>query len=299
MDSIIKMIETDFGDEIFAANGSHKAFFKKFDKIFDNGEGYDNIDSILEMFSGERGSGVSKSSFTKKKKMLTLAFKSLYSRSIVSKKELDYVESIQYNDVVDYYSMERYMFENLDDFLRLVDLMEVSKYNKVNNSLITERVIVILMWYGFSYDDMIILKKNDVNLSLCQVNGVDIPKEYFDYINYYALSESEISYNSSRILIYKTSDKLFRSWRSKSVTQQFIVDTLYRFNDNAKRYGKEIYSATIKKNAMFCEIYELEASGRDAFVLIFSKYNNDIVSARTTALDTYNLYNQWKRRYKE
>ena len=282
-------------EEVKKKNPHYNSFCNSIEIIFndDNSNHYNNKKNVWDLLSGKRSAGISQSSFRKKKALLILFYQTLYDNGLINEEMLEYVKNIKFSDTVGVDEVERFLFKDLQEAISFIDMTEEHYAGKVVGAFLREKTIVILLWNGFSYQDMSNLLIKDINGTENTVSGIYIESPYFEIIQEYANSDYSMNALLDRKLRNVPSDHLFRSFKSPTVSYQVLKDIMNRFNQKCKRFGKGIYASSIRKNGMFYNVLMKELDGQNSsevFAEIFGVDNSG-------ACGDHQIYLKWKEKY--
>lgn len=161
------------------------------------------------------------------------------------------------------------LFKDLDSVLDFID--EIGRSQMINYNAYTDlafvKGVVVLSWYGFKPDDIVLLTKS------CLVNDNGTYKVFYPNSSEYIvvsrtafqtlLSLSTVSQYkglpSGKVKIFKGNpDLLFRPTIQgiQTIAPQGIIASLYHFNECVPQYKQTLLSfGLLRKNALFVEIY--------------------------------------------
>lgn len=260
---------------------------------------------------------LNRSSFSGQKKMLLYFIDYLDSVGIIdnAQEAKTYIDSIIYTDTVTN-KTSKALFKNLDDILFSIDYIgavsfdiarkaprsqvrrkEFKPYDSEKELLIVKS-IAILSWYGYSYPEMLALKKDEIIKSdndyyiIKSGEKVNINKRYYDILVMQANTMQYRGLPSGRLTkYYKDSEFLIRSTTPSEPTVQTISCIMQRFNIQAKKlnYPKSYDYDRIRLCSIFAKVREMKPKTQKEYVDASISLGID----RHEAYIKYPIYKQW------
>lgn len=272
---------------------------KKFNEITKEDPNNANIiiedESIYSIFYVYNDT-VAMSKFYSVKRFLILLYEWLIQQKYADKWTLEKIKSIRIEDVLSETFVKQFLYKNLDSILEMV--CEVGNKIGLSNEedLLDIKSLVILMFYGVEYKDIIDIKKSDLYGNKIKVGNeiITLDDKSFKILSMYAETDPFSSFPSGKSRVRVPSDFLFRSSMKNKLTSSNLRFAFARFNEVAKDYYVQLDRLRLYKNGMFVRIYEVEnnyESIQDAIREVTK------VKSRGSVYDIKELYEVWKRVY--
>ena len=269
-------------------------FYSTVLRTFDDEEPqFQNHVMICSLFCGDHG-GVSKAQYYRRRIFVRMLYDWLYEQGYVTRDTLEYVYSLRLSDVVTDYELSRYYFKNLDEALDFVALVGRANGLDSEDDMLNIKTIVILAWNGLESPEMASIKKRHLN----EVNGtvvigektLHIEPKYMRVLCKFANIEMHRAFPSCRQQLYVESEYLMRSSRQSCMTPNNIRCAIWRFNDIADSYGRELSIPHIRRNGVFCKVFE-STDERSVNTLV-----QEVTGCDTAFAYGYKeFYTRWKR----
>ncbi len=124
--------------------------------------------------------------------------------------------------------------------------------------------IVILYWYGFSFDQIYEIKRSDVKGDGVELNGslVNIPEHFMRIINQVLNAKCYTPYTRTRYAVFVESEYLLRNHKTDKFAKTLISWMILRYNQYVSTHqGRVINLISLKSDRTFCEIKKYEDCG--------------------------------------
>lgn len=165
-------------------------------------------------------------------------------------------------------------YKDIDDVLESI-MTEKRQAKKMKPSMIFDEnevttifdmlaCIVILYWYGFSFDQMPEVKRVDIKTDGIKFNGsiIEIPERYIEIINRVSNAKCYTPFTRTRYAEFVESEYLLRSHRTNKFAKTNISWMILRYNQYVEKHGGRVINlVTLKTDKNFCEIKHGEDSG--------------------------------------
>lgn len=138
---------------------------------------------------------------------------------------------------------KRFYFSNLDEVLAFI------KFISPLDSELPIQCICILIWYGFSYEDLIEFPKS-------KIDALDIDEKHKDILKKYASSGTVVLTRSGHEVPPNLSPYLFYSQKGNMATPSLFNNQFNGINKLAKDYGKLLTGKNLRYNSYFCSLYD-------------------------------------------
>lgn len=274
-------------------------FCRHVDEVFGNSDAQlHNIDKICTLFYGY-GSGLSKAQFYRKRKLVMMLYSWLFENGRIDLTLYNSVAALRLEDVIRVEELNRYYFQSLDSALGFVSVVARMNNMSPDHDLLNVKSLVILLWHGVDLNDITNIKKNDVLFDgVVMRNGdrdrfVQIEAKYTGVLAEFASTEIHNGFPSGKVQEYLPSSYLFRSSRVAQMSANNINCMLRRFNEDAEQYGHTLSVVALKKNGIFCKVYESQDKER------ISEKLQEILQCnhRAELYEYVHLYQGWERKF--
>lgn len=248
-------------------------------------------------------------------KFLTLCVKD----GTLQKKYLQILKGVDYYDVPIERSCGRIVYhrdlpdleKHLDKAIRGSDSfgggtsLEEVLSGEVDGGLLGKISMVYLVWFGFTNDDLIALKKRDVSKEGVLRNGdlIEMPKHVTEALCRFRDSWGYMTETDSRTAkqFYCQSQYLFRTTRAPQIKEQGIRNSLTSLNSSSDSVNGISY-VVIRKSGIFHRIYQREQSG-GYFDLMDRRFAEEMfdqkISAESKLYVLISDYEYYKKLYYE
>lgn len=269
-------------------------FYKTVIEVFDEEHPqFQNPDRICKLFYGKSAS-ISKAQYYRKRNLVRMFYDWLYQQGAIDKQVVEDVYSLQLKDVVTDYELSHYYFKDLDDALGFVTKVGAVKGLNEPNDMLNFKVIVILTWYGAELQELLSIKKSNLDRVNCTVTVGDkvlhLTTEYMNILCRFADIDLHKGFPSQKQQIYVTSQYLMRSSKQSCMSPNNVQCAIRRFNTIAADYDHEISVLNLRKNGVFRRVYD-SSDDKTVNTLI-----QEITGCDTAfAVGYKEFYERWKR----
>lgn len=249
---------------------------------------------ISSLFLSKTGH-LCRTQFVLKKKVVCQYYAVLCKENVVSRGVYDYTCSVQIEDVVQSL-LSVYYFRSLEDVISYIDLV-ASLYKKDDKAapVLNIKSAVILAWYGLSVQEMISVKKSDLDSehSLVRV-GTErevFVDHYFEILKAYSEEQCCSGVTNKRMNYYADSEYLFRTHANPHMSQAGFINLIFKFNAHGSILGKTISIPDIRRNGLF----ERTDRSEDKTGTLEAEIMNDV--NLKIKYENADIYRKWKSVY--
>lgn len=274
-----------------------KAFCDTLDGVFDD-DRFMDTGKVCGLFYGKSRS-LSKAQFYRKKKYVIELYRWLAQEGYVSQQFLENVEKLKMDDVISEEELSKFYFPSIESAVGYITNVGGRRSMGGECDLLLVKAVVILTWYQVTLAEITSIKKSDLNVEnkTVQIHG-DNPRVVvldgysFKLLKLLADAVNYTSFPGGTQGTYQTSQYLFRSNRSKQLSEDNIKCFIKRFNVEADA-GQLISLLAIKKCGIFFETLQRSKDSDSVNSIIQSI----ALCNRQIAFGYAKLYSRWKQRF--
>ena len=255
---------------------------------------------VYALLSGSRARVIGRSNFYRRKKLTVLFYNWLLEQGLVDPRFVEWVSSLKLEFVVASREMDFRYYKSLDDVLGFITKVGASTGLGGYGDLLGLKSIVILAWHGVETSEMLKMQKADIDVgsSAVLISGdhtrtVVIPEKYLDILRYYATEDIHRGFPSGKKQVYRPSPFLFRAARLEKLDFENLHGLVNRFNDKARKYGRELSLPQLHRNGIFARVLEQDDGEKSINELIIKVSGCD----KFLASELSRVYLMWKQRY--
>ena len=291
MDNVIARFVKEYKDDFEKCGIKAESFLESLKKSFDfeKVETFADKDSIMSVITNF-GRCTSRLSFDSRKRLTRDFYTILIEEGLVPDSALRYVNSITISDYRRSGFIETNYFKDIEEVFLFFDNIEIAYCKTINWSLIRERVIVLLLWYGFNIDEICDICYSDVDENESSIRGVKISNTSMKIIKQIMEISCIMSFPSLKAKNLVGSKKLVRGVRGE-MTPDGIRSLLKQLNKYSIKLGKSFRQPNLMRNGMFCYARNKYKDVKDVRKYFSTKLNQREVK------ETCQVYALWSNRY--
>lgn len=267
MKNIEQFLELKTANQTENSSHTYRNFYNRVAVYFPEGKTMEQLtkDDFIRILSNLNTKAVG--NFTVAKSNLKDYIEWMVQQGSMSIEQLSEFSDILYDDLDHSNSFMLYYFKNFNELYSILEQTIECHLgeNEENGEFDTLRCAVYLSWYGFTLEELIMIKKSDVSLTEAMIyKGLQrkptrIGDNAMSYIRKYAERESYRSRKFGRAdgveMRYKDSEFLFRSCKSDRLTVQQINAMTRYTNPYADEVGKRFAFGKIYQSGLYYRIY--------------------------------------------
>lgn len=319
MKKIEQFLELKTANQTESSAHTYRNFYNRVEAYFPEGKTMEQLtkDDFIRILSNLNTKAVG--NFTVAKSNLKDYVEWMVQQGCMNTNQLYEFSNILYDDLDHSNSFMLYYFKNFNELYSVLEQTIGCHLgeNEENGEFDTLRCAVYLSWYGFTLEELTIIKKSDVSFRDCVIYKglqrvpIRIGDNAMSYIRNYAERESYRSRKSGRAdgveMRYKNSEFLFRSCKSDRLTVQQINAMTRYTNPYADEVGKRFAFGKINQSGIYYRIYldeqengELKKNDYERIARLFGISDTDLqIQAKKYDLSArkYVQYHEYKKAF--
>lgn len=226
-----------------------------------------------------------------------------------------YITSLTPEKMLSEDSMAQIYFKSIDDVISFIDNIGQNCFNQIaatkkgfdsydrNEDLLFIKTIAILSWRGYSYEEMLQIKKEDVcirgNTNYCIIKPIRKNISILEYkiLQNFASATEQRGLPSGRLTKYNNTNMLLRPQKSKQIlVPNAIVCNLNRFNDYASSINSPFLLNTkaLTKSGFYVMLHDTCKNNDDSITQNIMRLKN---CDYTQAFRARQYYEIWRKMF--
>ncbi len=257
------------------------------------------LEEICSLFKSEKGN-LSKTPFYRTKSFLLALSRYFAERGYDTERFTELLSGLRFQDIVEDQQFSMYYYRDLRDLDDKINQTAEAAGLAPDETLLDLKAVVHLVWFGIELEEILKIRKDalraaDQSLCLPESGGrVFLDAADFQIVQAYAQAADYRSFPSGERKTYARSALLFRTSGADRMRNDGVSMLLFRFNAYAVQLGYQLSLPRIKRNVLYCKIYELELSGMPLHEAIRTGLHE---GDRAAAAEFKKHYLKWKRCY--